>query len=96
MSQKLFQIKGNTVLVSDGLITYEDSKENFKKDCSNAPLLNNDFLLYNRSLCIYVIEGELKEFTEQQALDGVIDTLMVIQETKSKRTAVTEKAVGEL
>lgn len=86
MAQKIFQLENNEILITDGQNTYSDTKDNFSKDYSKLPL-NNETIIYNKTLKVHVIDGKMQEFELQPDFDTCIDSLQLIIDAQLKRIA---------
>lgn len=93
MVQEIFQLEDNEVLITDGQNTYADSKDNFYKDYPKLPL-NNETIIYNKTLKVHVIDGKMQEFELQPDFDTCIDSLQSIIDAQLKRTAPPEPPVS--
>lgn len=92
MSQEIFQLENDEVIVSKDNKTYIDTLDNFKVDYTDCPIFNNSFVLYNRTLKQYVLDSDMKTFAAVTDLDTIIDSIDAVIAAKEKRlTAETEK-----
>lgn len=90
MAQKIFQLENNEILITDGQNTYSDIKDNFAKDYSTLEL-KNDLIIYNPTLKLHVIDGQMQDYQTQSEFDTCIDSVQKIIDAKTTRTA----AVGD-
>ncbi|WP_196592417.1 hypothetical protein [Pectinatus frisingensis] len=87
MSQKIFQLESDEVLVTDGQNTYTDSKENFLKDFPSFGSFSNNLVIYNQTLKVYVTDDKINDYTAQPNFDTCIDSVQTIIDAQKKRNS---------
>ncbi|WP_196595464.1 hypothetical protein [Pectinatus frisingensis] len=75
MSQELFQLQNNEILISKDNKTYADTLSNFKLDYAACPTFANTFIMYNRSLLQYVLDSTIQTYAAQKDFDTIIDDI---------------------
>ncbi|WP_196607417.1 hypothetical protein [Pectinatus frisingensis] len=95
MSQELFQLQNNEILVSKDSKTYADTLSNFKLDYSidysNCRAFTSAFIMYNRSLSQYVLGNTIQTYGAQKDLDTIIDSIDSIINAQNARISATYK-----
>ncbi|WP_196595316.1 hypothetical protein [Pectinatus frisingensis] len=85
MTQKIFQLENNEILITDGQSTYTDSKENFLKDIPSFDSFSNNLVIYNQTLKVYVTDDKINDYTAQPNFDTCIDSVQTIIDVQKKR-----------
>lgn len=85
--QKVFQLENGQVTISNGNGNeYTDTQANFIKDYPSLTLTNK-FIIYNPSLEVYVLDGEMTPYAAQSNFDACINAVNTIIGAQQKRNS---------
>lgn len=86
MPQDLFQLENNEVTICKNNKVYQDTFENFSKDCANDFIEKKiNQVIYNQTLGVNVINGELQDEKINSIFDKIIADIDIILQSQQNR-----------
>lgn len=83
--QEILQIENNNIVIAaNGTNNYSDTLANFALD-SGVDLKNINFVMYNRTDKVLIVDGKIVDYSVNTTYDNIIDNLQKINDKKYER-----------